>query len=49
MPETIRVGTSAFTAADFTYVRLLGDRKGIEEITKTWDKIVVDRNRDMET
>lgn len=49
MSETIRVGTSAFTAADFTYVRLLGDRKGIEEITKTWDKIVVDRNRDMKT
>ena len=25
--------------ADFTYVRWLGDRKGIEEKTKTWDKI----------
>ncbi|MGB2900286.1 MAG: DUF72 domain-containing protein, partial [Candidatus Acidiferrum sp.] len=24
--------------ADFTYVRWLGDRKGIEEETKTWDK-----------
>jgi len=34
---------------DFAYVRLLGDRKGIEEITKTWDKIVVDRNRDLKT
>jgi uncharacterized protein YecE (DUF72 family) len=29
--------------ADFTYVRWLGDRKGIEEQTKTWDKIIVDR------
>ena len=30
-------------AADFIYVRWLGDRKGIEELTKTWDKIIVDR------
>ena len=29
--------------ADFTYVRWLGDRKGIEEQTKTWDKTIVDR------
>ena len=33
--------------ADFTYVRWLGDRKGIEERTKTWDKVIVDRNRDL--
>jgi len=29
--------------ADFTYVRWLGDRKSIEEQTKVWDKIIVDR------
>jgi uncharacterized protein YecE (DUF72 family) len=29
--------------ADFTYVRWLGDRKGIEEQTKTCDKTIVDR------
>jgi uncharacterized protein YecE (DUF72 family) len=29
--------------ADFTYVRWLGDRKGIEEQTKTWDKTILDR------
>jgi uncharacterized protein YecE (DUF72 family) len=29
--------------ADWTYIRWLGDRKGIEKITTTWDKIVVDR------
>jgi uncharacterized protein YecE (DUF72 family) len=29
--------------ADFTYVRWLGDRKGIEEQTKVWDKVIVDR------
>jgi uncharacterized protein YecE (DUF72 family) len=33
--------------ADFTYVRWLGDRKGIEEVTKTWDKTVVDRREDL--
>jgi uncharacterized protein YecE (DUF72 family) len=29
--------------ADFTYVRWLGDRKGIEEQTKVWDETIVDR------
>ena len=32
--------------ADFAYVRWLGDRKGIEEQTKTWDKTVIDRRDD---
>jgi uncharacterized protein YecE (DUF72 family) len=30
------------------YVRFLGDRKGIEEVTKTWDKVVVDRTADIQ-
>lgn len=33
--------------ADFTYVRWLGDRKGIEEKTKTWDKVIIDRRTDL--
>jgi uncharacterized protein YecE (DUF72 family) len=33
--------------ADFTYIRWLGDRKEIEEQTKTWDKIVVDRKKEL--
>ena len=33
--------------ASFIYVRWLGDRKGIEEVTKTWDKTVVDRREDL--
>ena len=33
--------------ADFSYVRWLGDRKGIEGLTKTWDKTIVDRTKDM--
>ena len=33
---------------DFTYIRWLGDRKGIEELTKIWDKTIVDRTKDLE-
>ncbi len=33
--------------ADFTYVRWLGDRKGIEQQTKVWNKIIVDRRADL--
>jgi uncharacterized protein YecE (DUF72 family) len=33
--------------ADFAYVRLLGDRKGIETQTKIWDKVIVDRTADL--
>jgi len=34
--------------ADFAYIRWLGDRKGIEEATKHWDRLVVGREREME-
>jgi uncharacterized protein YecE (DUF72 family) len=33
--------------ADFAYVRWLGDRSGIEEITKTFDRTVVDRSAEL--
>lgn len=33
--------------ADFAYVRWIGDRKGIEEKTKTWNKIILDRGADL--
>jgi uncharacterized protein YecE (DUF72 family) len=33
--------------ADFAYVRWLGNRKGIEGETKTWDKTIVDRREDL--
>ena len=33
--------------SDFAYVRWLGNRKGIEETTTTWDKAVVDREPDI--
>ncbi len=32
---------------DFVYVRWLGDRKGIEALTTTWDKTIVDRTEDL--
>lgn len=32
---------------DWTYVRWLGDRKRIEELTETWDKAIVDRTGDL--
>ena len=34
---------------DFTYVRWIGDRKGIEKKTKAWDKIIVDRESETQT
>jgi uncharacterized protein YecE (DUF72 family) len=36
-----------FITADFTYVRLLGDRKEIEKQTKIWDKVIVDRSKEL--
>ena len=33
--------------ANFAYIRLLGDRKGIEEKTKRWDKVIIDRSREL--
>lgn len=33
--------------ADFTYIRWLGDRKGIEERTKVWDKTIIDRTTEL--
>jgi uncharacterized protein YecE (DUF72 family) len=33
---------------DFSYIRLLGDRKEIEAITHSWDKEVIDREESLE-
>jgi uncharacterized protein YecE (DUF72 family) len=35
--------------ADFAYVRLLGDRRGIEALTTTWNKTVVDRTAELQS
>jgi len=34
--------------SDFLYVRWLGDRKGIETVTKIWDKTIIDKTSDLE-
>jgi uncharacterized protein YecE (DUF72 family) len=34
--------------ADFAYSRLLGDRYEIEAVTKTWDKTIVDRTKEID-
>lgn len=39
---------SDLVTADFAYIRFVGDRKGIEEKTQHWDRILVDREREME-
>jgi uncharacterized protein YecE (DUF72 family) len=33
--------------ADFSYTRWLGDRKGIEKRTKSWDRVIIDRTKDL--
>ena len=35
--------------ADFAYIRWLGDRKGIEKVTKTWNQTIIDRTSDLQT
>jgi uncharacterized protein YecE (DUF72 family) len=46
-----RIGTIAGRAGilttDFAYLRWLGDRRGIEAKTTTWDRLIVDRTREM--
>ena len=36
-----------YYTADFTYFRLLGDRQGIEKLTKTWDKVIMNRSKEL--
>jgi uncharacterized protein YecE (DUF72 family) len=33
--------------ADFAYVRWLGERKGIEALTTSWEKVIVDRTAEL--
>ena len=35
--------------AGFTYIRWLGDRKGIEAKTQHWDRVIIDREDEMQT
>ena len=42
------IGQGDPITSDFTYIRWLGDRKSIEERTKSWDKVIVDRHQELE-
>jgi uncharacterized protein YecE (DUF72 family) len=35
--------------ANFAYIRWLGDRKGIEKLTKVWNKTVIDRTTELQS
>lgn len=48
MPRPSQMTAEEMTTARFAYTRLLGDRYGIEEITKTWDRTVIDKSREIE-
>jgi uncharacterized protein YecE (DUF72 family) len=48
MPMPWDYGFDPLTA-DFTYIHWLGDRKEIETLTKSWDKTIVDRARQLKT
>jgi uncharacterized protein YecE (DUF72 family) len=37
-----------FVTTDFVYVRWLGDRKGMETLTTTWDKTIINRTDDLQ-
>lgn len=45
-PDQLFKNTGCLTT-NFAYIRWLGDRKGIENITKVWNETVVDRTRDI--
>ncbi|MBZ5564606.1 MAG: DUF72 domain-containing protein [Acidobacteriia bacterium] len=47
-PVTELMSKQDVVTADFTYLRWLGDRKGIEEKTKHWDRVIIDREEEME-
>ncbi len=40
-------GRDGILTGDFAYLRWLGDRRGIEAKTTTWDRLIVDRTREM--
>ncbi len=48
MPRPSQMLAAEMTTGAFAYSRLLGDRYGIEEITKSWDKTVVDKSREID-
>jgi len=49
MPHPRELGNYDLITADFAYIGWLGDRKGIEKLTTTWNQTIVDRTADLQT
>lgn len=47
MPRPWEMKETDLVTTDFAYVRWLGDRHGIEKITRVWDRTVVDRTEEL--
>ena len=48
MPRLWEKKRFEWVTTDFVYVRWLGDRKGIEALTTTWDKTIINRTDDLQ-
>jgi uncharacterized protein YecE (DUF72 family) len=49
MPRPKELENYDLITADFAYIRWLGDRKGIEKLTTTWNQTIIDRTADLQT
>ena len=49
MPVSQLLSKYDVVTAGFTYIRWLGDRKGIEAKTQHWDRVIIDREDAMQT
>ena len=49
MPRPKDLENYDLITADFAYIRWLGDRKGIEKLTTTWNQTIIDRTTDLQT
>jgi uncharacterized protein YecE (DUF72 family) len=49
MPRVKELENYDLITTDFAYVRWLGDRKGIEKLTTTWNQTIIDRTADLQT
>jgi len=48
MPRPWEKKQCDWVTTDFVYVRWLGDRKGMETLTTTWDKTIINRTDDLQ-
>jgi|HubBroStandDraft_6_1064221.scaffolds.fasta_scaffold16606_6 uncharacterized protein YecE (DUF72 family) len=49
MPRPKELENYDLITGDFAYIRWLGDRKGIEKLTTTWNQTIIDRTTDLQT